>query len=59
LAAVPDGDWRRLKGEDRTAQLRYIHEMLRMFAEQSIEAPVADNAPANGSLRSHAYFESV
>ena len=48
LAAVRDGDWRWLKGEDWTAQLRYVGEVLRMIAEQAVETflPVYSRRPS-------------
>jgi hypothetical protein len=30
-----------------TAQRRYVDEMLRIFAEMAVEAPIAENAPGN------------
>jgi hypothetical protein len=47
LAAIRDGDWRWLKGEDWTAQSRYVDEVLRMIAEQAVEAPIADGPPGD------------
>jgi hypothetical protein len=45
LAAIRDGDWRWLKYEDWTAQLRYVDEVLCMIAEQAVEAPIAEGHP--------------
>ncbi len=40
LAAVRDGDWRWLKGEEWTAQRQYVDEALRMAQERADEAGV-------------------
>jgi hypothetical protein len=50
LAAVRDGDWRWLKGDEWTAQLRYVGEVQRVISARSVEAPITDGPPRNARL---------
>ena len=47
LAAVRDGDWRWLKGEDWAAQRRYVDEVLRIAQEQAEPQAVDGNRFGN------------
>jgi hypothetical protein len=52
LAAVRDGDWRWLKGEEWTSQRRYVDEVVRMAQEQSAgdTATQGIDFPAAGTM---------
>ena len=51
LAAVRDGDWRWLKGEDWSAQRRYVDEVLRVAQERAAQRPADDTSSPDVNVR--------
>ena len=51
LAAVRDGDWRWLKGEEWTSQRRYVDEVLRNAQEQAPDPGFGSSTESEDSVR--------
>jgi len=47
LAAIRDGDWRWLKGEEWTSQRRYVDDVLRLAQDQGVEQAVDPAQPVD------------